>query len=116
MATQDILSPYSNLGRERSASAKTLVMGNDPDTQAVDGLPGQGDDPAFNRWPTNDGQRQINASSKADLMAQIGAIRKNAQSAGGLKQADVDQKAAQERWADFKAAYRNTADSCESHN
>jgi len=44
-------------------------------------------------------------------MAQIGAIRKNAQAAGGLRTAEVDSKAANERWAAFKAAYRNTSDS-----
>jgi hypothetical protein len=98
---QEIQSPYGN---------RTLNI-RGTDVPAVDGLKGQGDEPAFNRTATVDGQRQINASSKADLMAQIGAIRRNAQAAGGLRTAEVDSKAANERWAQFKAAYRNTSDS-----
>jgi hypothetical protein len=102
MADQEIQSPYG--------SGRPLVL-KGTDVPAVDGLKGQGDEPAFGRYATADGNRQINAGSKADLMAQIGAIRRNAQAAGGLRTAEVDSKAANERWAQFKAAYRNTSDS-----
>jgi len=101
----DVLSPYG--GRDRTESTRVLVPNNDRDNLAVDVLQGQGDEPAFNRYPTADGNRQISASTKADLMAQIGAIRKNAQAAGGLRSVETDSKA-QERWANFKSAFRDT--------
>lgn len=97
----DIKSPYT-------AKRELVIAGTD--VPAVDGVLGGGDSPAFNRYATANGDRQINASSKQDLMNQISAVRKSAQAQGGLRYAEVDSKAANERWAQFKSAYRNTAD------
>jgi len=80
------------------------------DVPAVDGLRGQGDEKAFSQTRNSAGDREINAMSKQDFMNQVGAIRRNAQAAGGLKHVDVDATKAQERWANFKAAYRDTQD------
>jgi len=101
----ELMSPYG----QRTASSKVSVLANQPDELAIDAIRGQGNDPAFGRYVTS-GDRQINASSNKDLMYQISAIRKNAQAAGGLKTVDADPKIAQERWASFKAAFRNTQD------
>lgn len=100
MGMADVMSPYGST-RERPLATRA-----EPDMPAVDTLRGQGDEFAFSRLATADGNRQLNAYSKADLMGQIGALRKNAQAAGGLKNVE-DSKAAQERWANFKAAYRS---------
>lgn len=100
----DILSPYGT-----PAKRQLVIAGSD--VPAVDGIRGAGDEPAFNRYATTDGTRQINASSKADLMGQISAIRRNVQENGGLKYAMTDSREANERWASFKSAFANTKDS-----
>jgi len=99
----EIMSPYGGAKRQ------LVIAGTD--IPAVDGLRGKGNEPLFNQYGTADGHRQINASSKADLMAQISAIRQNVQDAGGLRHAMVDAKESNERWAAFKAAFANTKDS-----
>lgn len=86
----------------------TRVMLDGTDVPAVEGLRGQGDEPAFNRYATNDGNRQVNASSTADLMKQIGGMMKHARSDQPLsRQSAADTKAKQERTAQFKAAYHS---------
>jgi len=88
----EILSPYGQ--------KQHLVVANTGES-AIESLKGLGDEPAYGR------NKEINASSKKDLMANIGGMLKNAQHGGGLRMADVDQAAAQERWATFKAAYND---------
>lgn len=73
------------------------------DIPAVDGLKGQGSEPGFNRYATASGNREINASDKKDLMFQIGAFMRTARSGGVSQRADAE--SAQQRFADFKAAF-----------
>lgn len=75
------------------------------DVPAVDGLRGQGDEPAFGSQPTGSGNREINASSKRDFMNQVGSIMKQAQAGGVQRRGDAEQ--AQERFADLKSAFEN---------
>jgi len=95
----DILSPYGQ--------RNTHVVVANTGEPAVDTLKGRGDDFAFNRYATASGDRELNAMSKKDAMAQIGGLLRSAQEGGGLRTAEVDQKASQERWASFKAAYND---------
>jgi len=95
-----IISPYS---------APTI---KGTDIPAVDGVTGQGEELAFNRFPTASGNREINASSKRDLMAQISALRTSAMNQGGIRTANTQeaQEAKQERWAAVKEAYASKGD------
>jgi len=77
------------------------------DVPAVDGLQGAGDDKAFNIYASQSGNREINASSNKDLMHQISAIIKRANTTQPIKWSDGNQAAANQRFAEFKAAYRD---------
>lgn len=88
------------------SNGKLFLTGTD--VPAVDGLKGQGSEPGFSRYATASGDREINASSKRDLMNQIGAFMKTAQSGGVSRRGDASE--AQQRFAEFKAAFDNKAD------
>jgi hypothetical protein len=74
------------------------------DQNAVDVVKGAGNEKAFNLFPTANGDRQINASSKADLMKQIGGIRKSASAMGGIA---ITEESISERNSALKEAYND---------
>jgi len=88
---------------ESPYGTKQIVIAG-TDVPAIEGLKGKGDELAFAQHRNSDGHREINASSKSDLMAQIGAIIKQANT-HGLKKAEADQKLQMERHAKLKAAF-----------
>lgn len=88
------------------ANRKLHIAGTD--IPAVEGVKGRDGKPAFNQMPTASGEREINASSKKDLMNQISAALSDARSRGGLRMvADETEAQNQERGARFAAAYKD---------
>jgi hypothetical protein len=96
MSNETIVSPYG------PATRIPHIAGTD--IPAVDGLRGGGDEPAFNRYATASGQREINASSKKDFMMQIHAMMAHARTDQPMRMREADQNKAKERHAAFKAA------------
>jgi hypothetical protein len=96
-ATEDIISPYG------SSTRIPIIAGTD--IPAVEGLRGQGDEPAFGRTRNASGDREINASSNRDLMRQISAMIGNARSDQPMKMRETDPNKVKARHAEFKAAY-----------
>lgn len=97
----EILSPYGG-------SRMPVLAGTD--VPALEGLRGKGDENAYSRSKNSAGGREINASSKADLMAQIGAMIKHAQTDQQIRWTDEDSKGREERHAALKTAFHDTRD------
>jgi len=92
-----IVSPYG------SATRIPHIAGTD--IPAVEGLRGAGDAPAFGRYATASGNREINASSNRDWMRQVQAMMVHARTDQPMRMRETDQAKAKERHADFKAKY-----------